>query len=126
MAKQASGTIGTIAMDGKLEKAEALHALRIAVQHSTEALPKALEKCENNQQREKVMNDRDTLLLAYLTSLQKSLLHTGPLFEKIALDLEKAVKEIKGKAADLKNVTEAINLFVDVVRLAGSLALAFA
>lgn len=126
MGKQATGTTGTIALDGKLQRAEALHALRIAVQHSTEALPKALEKCENKQQRQKVMNDRDTLLLAYLTSLHKSLLHTGPLFEKMASDLEKAAKEIKAKATDLKNTSEAINLFADVVRLAGSLALAFA
>jgi hypothetical protein len=73
-----------------------------------------------------VQADRDTILLAYLNSLQKTLIHTGALFEKTAADLETEARNAKEPSTKLKNVSEAINLFADLVRLAGSLALALA
>lgn len=126
MTGQSVGTMTTIVLDGRLEKAEALRALRVAAQQATDALPKALKKCKNNQQMQKIIGDRDTIVLAYLTCLRQSLLHTGPHFENLASDLEQAAKDVKQKAKSLKDATEAINLLAGVVGLAASLALAFA
>ena len=126
MARKANANMNLIVLDGNLDQAEALRVLRTAAQRATEALPKAIEKCTNDVQRQTVIGDRDTIVLAYLTCLTKSLQHTGPLFERLAADLESASKKIKKKATNLRNANEAINLFADVVRLAGSLALAFA
>ncbi len=116
----------SIVHDGKLTQAEALKALRIAAQAATEALPAALAQCQTDDERRKVQADRDTVLLAYLNSLQKTLIHTGALFENTAGDLETEAANVKDTSTKLKNVSEAINLFADLVRLAGSLALAFA
>ncbi len=74
---------------------------------------------------QRVIADRDTCQLAYTNALALSLKHSGPLFEQMAKDLEKAAKEITKKSKNLKNATEAINLFADAVSLAASLALAF-
>lgn len=116
----------SIVDDGKLTQAEALSALRIAAQSATEALPAALAKCTTDDERRKVMTDRDTVVLAYHNSLQKTLIQTGALFEKTAINLETEAENVRRKAATLKDATDAINLFTDLIRLAASLALAFA
>jgi hypothetical protein len=126
MAKNKAKTMKIIVMDGNLTEAEALRALSLAAQTATAALPKALAKCKTSAQEQQVMADRDTCMLAYLTCLEKSLTRTGPLFEAVAADLEKTAVEVTRKADSLKNAIEAINLFSDLVKLAGSLALAFA
>ena len=117
--------IFSIVHDGQLTKAEALQALRVAAQAATEALPAALAQCQTDSERQKVQGDRDIVMLAHLNSLQKTLIQTGTLFEKMAADLEQEAGNIRDKAATLQNSSEAINLFADLVRLAASLALAF-
>lgn len=116
----------TVVHDGKLTTDEALGALGAAAQAATEALPAALAACQTDAERQKVQADRDTVVLAYLNSLKKSLVNTSTLFETTAADLEKAADKVKKDAASLKHASEAINLFTDLVRLAASLALAFA
>ncbi|MFT5702566.1 MAG: hypothetical protein ACI8ZB_005489 [Desulforhopalus sp.] len=118
-------TLKSIVIDGSLKEAEALQALSLAAQSATAALPKALAKCKTIEDEQKVMADRDTCMLAYLMCMEQSLKRTGPHFEAIAADLENAANEVNKKADNLKNSIEAINLFADMVRLAGSLALAF-
>ena len=115
----------SIVHDGKLTQEEALKALRIAAQSATEALPAALEKCTTDDERHKVMADRDTVVLAYLNSLQKTLVQTGALFENTAINLANEADNVRQKAAALTDVTDAINLFAELIRLAASLALAF-
>jgi hypothetical protein len=117
--------MSSIVADGKLEKAEALEALRLAAKTATESLLDALEKCDTDEQRRKIVRDRDEVLLAYLQSLSKSLVHTGGAFEQTARDLEATADEVAQKAKALKDAAEAIHLFADLVRLAASLALAF-
>ncbi len=126
MTQQQNTTIQAITMDGELKKVEALAALSAASLAATAALPDALTKCETQAQMQKVMADRDICLLAYTNCLVHSLKHTGPLFEQMAKDLEKAANEITQKSKSLQNAIEAINLLSDAVRLASSLALAFA
>jgi hypothetical protein len=118
--------IFSIVHDGQLTKAEALQALRVAAQAATEALPAALAQCRTDSERQTVQGDRDIVMLAHLNSLQKTLIQTGTLFEKMAADLEQEAGNVRNKATTLQNISEAINLFADLVRLAGSLALAFA
>mgnify|MGYP000877987536 CR=1 FL=1 len=116
----------TLLMDGKLERAEALAALNAAALAATAALPDALIKCETQKQMQKVIADRDICQLAYTNCMDKSLKRTGPLFEQVAKDLEKAAEEITQRSKSLQDAIEATKLLVDAVRLAGSLALAFA
>jgi hypothetical protein len=116
----------SIVHDGQLTQAEALGALRIAAQSATEALPAALAKCTTDDERRKVMTDRDTVVLAYHNCLQKTLIQTGALFEKTAINLETEAENVRRKAATLTDVTDAINLFTELIRLAALLALAFA
>lgn len=85
----------TIVMDGNLQMAEALAAFNASTLAATAALPKALDKCETEQQMQKIIADRDIVQLAYINALHKSLKHTGPLFEQIAKDLACAAKEIE-------------------------------
>jgi hypothetical protein len=118
--------VSSIVHDGELTQAEALTALRIAAKAATEALPAALAKCQTDSERQKVQADRDTVLLAYLNSLQRTLVNTSQLFETIAESIEGEAKNVRESAENLKSTAEAINLLVDLVRLAGSLALAFA
>jgi len=115
----------SIVHDGKLTREEALKALRVASQSATEALPAALAKCTTDEERQKVMTDRDTVVLAYLNSLQKTLVQTGALFEYTAINLETEAENVRRKAATLTDVTDAINLLTELIRLAASLALAF-
>ena len=115
----------SIVHDGQLTQEEALSSLRIAAQSATEALPKALAICATDNDRHKVMDDRDTVVLAYQNSLQKTLIQTGALFEKTASDLETEAENVRQKAAALTNVTDAINLLTGLIKLAASLALAF-
>jgi hypothetical protein len=115
----------TVVHDGTLTQAEALGALGAAAQAATEALPTALAKCETAAQKQKMQADRDTVVLAFLNSLSKSLVNTSTLFETTAANLEEAAAKVRKDATDLKNAVEAINLFTDLVRLAASLALAF-
>jgi hypothetical protein len=126
MTQQEDTTIQTIVMDGNLQRAEALAALSAASLAATAALPDALFKCKTKAQMQKVIAHRDTCQLAYTNCLARSLKHTGPLFEQIAQDLEKAAGEIAQKSKSLQNAIEATNLLSDAVRLASSLALAFA
>lgn len=126
MTKKKDTTIQTVVMDGNLERAEALSALSAASVAATAALPDALIKCKTQTQMQKVIADRDTCMLAYTNCMARSLKYTGPLFEVVARDLEKAAGEITRKAKNLKDAIEAINLLSDAVRLASSLALAFA
>jgi hypothetical protein len=116
----------SIVHDGQLTQAEALQALRKAAESATEALPSALAQCKTIDDRAKVMTDRDTVVFAYLDSLKKTLIHTAASFERMAADLEREAENVRSKSATLINVSEAINLFADLVRLASSLALAFA
>ncbi len=118
--------MSTIATDGTLTEQEALDALKHAALAATEALPKALAKCSTDEQRTKVMNDRDTVLLAFLNALDKSLINTSAMFEKIANDLESEAQSVMKRKDKLKNAAEAIGLLSDLVGLAASLALAFA
>ncbi|HEX2830776.1 MAG TPA: hypothetical protein VHP37_30860 [Burkholderiales bacterium] len=113
-------------MDGELTKDEALAALRMAAERATDALPNALAACETDADRQQVMAARDSIVLAYLTALQKSLMHTAPHFEKLAKDLETEAKSIRKKAKELRDTVAAINLFTELAKLAASLALAFA
>ncbi|MBI4488197.1 MAG: hypothetical protein HY694_03870 [Deltaproteobacteria bacterium] len=124
--KRVPAQTASMVHDGKLTQAEALEALRIAAQAATEALPAALKQCQTDSERSKVQADRDTVMLAYLNSLKKTLVNTGALFENMAEDLKKVAKDVAEKAEKLKNASEAINLLADLVRLAASLALAFA
>lgn len=126
MTKKKVTTMNTIVMDGDLKEAEALQALSVATQAATAAMPKALAKCKTQADEQKVMGDRDTIMLAYLTCMEKSLKRTGPLFEAVAADLESAANDVTKRADNLKNTIEAINLLTDLVKLAGSLALGFA
>ncbi len=116
----------SIVHDGQLTQEEALGALRIAAQSATEALPAALAKCTTDEERQKVMTDRDTVMIAYLNSLKKTLIQTGSLFEKTAMDLEAEAENVRQKAKTLNDVNEAISLFTGLITLAASLALAFA
>jgi hypothetical protein len=116
----------TVVHDGELTEAEALAALAAAARAATEALPDALAACETGPQRHKVQGDRDTIVLAYLNSLRRSLVNTSTLFEATAVDLEKAAAAVAQDARKLKDATQAINLLTDLVRLAASLSLAFA
>jgi uncharacterized protein HemX len=118
-------SLNTIVMDGNLETAEALAALSAAALAATAALPAALGRCETQRQMEKVIADRDICQLAYSNSLQKSLRHTGPLFEQIAKELNSASEEIDRKSKELAGAAEAVDLLAAAARLAGSLALAF-
>src|SRR5688500_8111222 len=115
-------TMQTITMSGPLEKAEALVALSAASLAATAALPDALIKCETQARMQKVIADRDTCVLAYTNCLDRSLKHTGPLFEQMAKELGKAAEEITRKSKSLQDAIEAINLLSDAVRLATSLA----
>jgi hypothetical protein len=115
----------SIVHDGKLTQEEALKALRVASQSATEALPAALGKCTTDEERQKVMTDRDLVVLAYLNSLQKTLVQTGALFETTAINLETEAENVRRKAGALTDVTDAINLLTELIRLAASLALAF-
>jgi len=111
---------------GELTQEKALEALRTAAQSATEALPAALAKCAGDQDAcTKVMTDRDTVVLAYQNSLQKTLVQTGALFERTAENLETEADNVKKKSATLSGVSDAINLFTELIRLATSLALAF-
>jgi|WetSurMetagenome_2_1015567.scaffolds.fasta_scaffold00497_3 hypothetical protein len=123
--KMADKTIG-IVNDGELTQEKALSSLQIAAQAATEELPKALAKCSSQSEIDKVQTDRDIVMLAYLNCLKKSLVNTGSMFEKIASDLAKENANVKQKAGKLKDVNDALALFTDLVRLAASLALAFA
>ena len=116
----------TIVHDGELTLDEALSALGTAAQAATEALPDALAACKTDAERQKVQADRDTVVIAFLNSLKKSLVITSTLFETTAADLEKTAAKVRKDATSLKNATEAINLLTDLVRLSASLALAFA
>ena len=116
----------TIDQDGTLTKDEALKALRIALEAATDALPEMLKKCTTDDQRKQCMGDRDKILLAYLSALDESLVHTGAMFEKVANDLEDEAATVQKKRATLKNAADAIGLLADLVGLAASLALAFA
>ncbi|WP_020483059.1 hypothetical protein [Methylomonas sp. MK1] len=116
----------TIFHDGKLTRDEALGSLRLAAQRATESLPAALSKCEKEEEKHKIIGDRDIIVLAYLNSLNKSLLHTGPLFEETASNLEKEAEIVGEMAKSLKDTTEAINLFAGLLQLAAALAVAFA
>jgi len=115
----------SIVHDGKLTEKEALMALRIAAQSATDALPLALAKCTINNDRVKIMADRDTVVLAYLNSLRKTLIQTEALFEKTAADLMAEAEKVRQASASLQNASDAINLMAGLIRLAGSLALAF-
>jgi hypothetical protein len=117
---------GSLFMDGTLTKAEALAALRIAAERATEALHPALALCKNDEERRKVIADRDVVMVAYLSALQKTLVHTGPLFEQMAADLASEAEQVRVRTERLQSASEATGLFAEIVRLAGSLALAFA
>lgn len=121
MAQQQNTTMQTIVMDGKLKKAEAIKALNAASQAATGVLLKCKPK-----QKQKVLADRDVCLIACLNCLDRSLKHTGPLFERMAKDLNDVAKKIVRKSQNRQNVNKAVNLLSDAVRLAGSLSLAFA
>ncbi|ACF47290.1 MAG: hypothetical protein OQK66_01190 [Prosthecochloris sp.] len=125
MAKKTSNTMQTIVMDGNLQMAEALAAFNASTLAATAALPKALDKCETEQQMQKIIADRDIVQLAYINALHKSLKHTGPLFEQIAKDLACAAKEIEKKSKKLTSAADALSLLADAARLASALALAF-
>lgn len=128
MGKKASISTQTLSIvhDGQLTQEEALNALKIAAKSATEALPAALAQCKTDDERHKVQADRDIVVLSYLNSLKKTLVNTSSLFEKMAVDIEKEAGNVRQKAATLKNVSEAISLCAELVRLASSLALAFA
>lgn len=115
----------SIVHDGQLTEAEALNSLKLAAQSATESLSEALAQCQTQEERNKVQADRDTTVLAYLNSLNKSLLNTSSQFEKIAEDLATEAENVREKSKSLQNVAQAIGLFTDLVRLAASLALAF-
>jgi len=115
----------TIVMDGNLQMAEALAAFNASTLAATAALPKALDKCETEQQMQKIIADRDIVQLAYINALHKSLKHIGPLFEQIAKDLACAAKEIEKKSKKLTSAADALSLLADAARLASALALAF-
>lgn len=115
----------SIVHDGQLTQEEALNALKVAAQSATESLPAALAQCKTQEESNKVQTDRDTVVLAYLNSLKKSLINTSSQFEKVAGDLETEAKTVKQKSTTLQNVDQAIGLFTGLVRLAASLALAF-
>ncbi len=113
-------------VDGKLTPAEVLAAFRAAAQATTVALPYALTLCKTDKEKQRVLAIRDACQLAYLRALAGSLKHTGPLFDQVANDLKATANQIAGKIKKVKDAVEAINLFTDVFKLAGSLSLAFA
>jgi hypothetical protein len=127
MADNTGSTKGaSLFIDGELEEAEALGALAKAAERATEALPDALARCDSDEERQRVMAERDVIVLAYLSSIKKSLIHTAPKFEKLADDLEREADRVRQKAKALKNAVDAINLFSELTKLAASVALAFA
>ncbi len=115
----------SIVHDGNLTEAEALLALRTAAQSATDALPSALGKCTTSKERDKVIANRDTVVLAYLNSLHKSLIQTEALFEKTAEALMAEAINVRKASGSLQNASDAIGLLAELIRLAGSLALAF-
>ena len=116
----------TIVMDGELTKSEALKALSDAALAATGALPHALLKCKTREEMQKVMADRDTIMLAYTGAMVRSLMHTGPMFEQVAKNLVDAAKDVANNSQSLKDAIDAINLMSEAVRLSCTLALAFA
>jgi len=126
VAKRKNALMQTLAMDGRLEEAEALKVLSEAARAATHTLPAALAKCTTQEQMQKVIADRDAVMLAYTNSLVRSLRNTGPLFEQTAQDLDGATATVLAEAKNLKTDIQAIGLLADLVRLASALALAFA
>jgi hypothetical protein len=116
----------TIVHDGALTQDEALDALQQAAQAATEALPDALAKCSSDAERTQVMNDRDTVVVAYLDALKKSLVNTSGMFEQVAGALRDEADAVRQRKQALVDGAQAIGLFGDLVKLAASLALAFA
>lgn len=116
----------TIIADGHLEEAEALAALRSAAEAATILLTSAIVAGAAQQEIETLMAERDCCQLAYLQSLNTSLRHTGPYFEKIAQQLNNTAKEIEKKAASLTAIEDAVNLLTSAAELATKLAIAFA
>lgn len=112
--------------DGQLTREQALSALSAAAAAAASALSDALLKCESRDDMRRVSDDRDTCQLAYSSALVRSLKHTGPLFEKAAVDLEAAAAGVAQKAKSMETAAEAVGLFADLVRLSSKLALAFA
>ena len=98
----------SIVHDGTLTQAEALQALAAAAQAATEALPEALAKCKTDEDKQKVQTDRDTVVLAYLNSLNKSLINTSSQFEAMANQLTDEAAAVGKRVTTLKNVSEAI------------------
>lgn len=125
VAKKQLTARASIAHDGTLTQAEALKALRIAAQAATDALPKMLEKCTTDEEKAQVIGERDKVLMAFLTALDKSLMHNGAIFEKLASDLEDEAEAVKARQSNLEDTAAAIGLLSDLVGLAASLALAF-
>ncbi|NEX14602.1 MAG: hypothetical protein C1941_07925 [Prosthecochloris sp.] len=126
MAQKIMNTMQTIVMDGNLQMAEALASFNAAALAATAALPAALAKCKTKSQMQKIIADRDICQLAYINSLNKSLIQTGPLFEQIANDLQCAAKEIAKKSKKLTSAADAVSLLSEAAKLSSSLALAFA
>lgn len=116
----------TIVHDGQLQKAEALTALRAAAQAATAALSADGMASLPKSTRQKIQADRDLVVLAFLTCLNKSLVNSSSLFERTADDLIAAADQVTASVDEFENAAEAINLLGDIVRLASSLALAFA
>lgn len=122
----AKAKIHPLAMDGKLSQAEALAALSAAALAATNALPAALAQCQTAEQMQQVIADRDACQLAYTNVLERSLRHTGPLFEQVAAELHAASGAVNREARQLTSAAEAAGLLSELVRLAAKLALAFA
>src|SRR3982751_3655432 len=106
VSKEQKASVGSLFMDGELDEAEALNALALAAQRATEALPDALALCESDEQKQHVMAERDVVVLAYLSSLKKSLVHTAPKFEKLAGDLADEADNVREKAKDLQKAVD--------------------
>jgi|SRR5208337_3777373 len=123
--EQQNNNIVSIVHDGSLTQDDALNALALAAQSATELLPPALAKCNNQDDINKVQAARDTVVLAYLNSLKKSLINTSSHFEQVATYLAAAAQDVKDKSKSLTDVSQAISLFSGLVQLAASLALAF-
>jgi ABC-type transporter Mla subunit MlaD len=113
-------------IDGKLKPEEVLAAFRAAAQATTDALPDALERCKTEQEKQQILAIRDACQLAYLRALAGTLKHTGPLFDQVANELKTTADEVVAKIKKVKKTVEVINLFTDVLKLAGSLSLALA
>lgn len=127
-ARLSARKLGTV-QDGQLTQEQALTALRTAAQRAVEALPAVYAQCQRQNEfagYDKAVADLDGVIRAYRDCLAKTLRDTGSESKKVAEGLAREAVKVRQKTATLKDASEAIRLFAELMRLAVLLAGAFA